>query len=535
MAVAAYASLVSFMDVLDNVQHLGRRRRLHLDKEQIQNLQEKVQFLQDFLEVHSQRISPEMENLARQLVVLVDVADDIIDFHVANQLREGSQDKSLHVIALTSFCQYIDKIIEKIDSITDKLMMVKEEQVDVQEQQLEVSMPVGSTALPYSDENTMVGFDERLLQVVDELTRDESNLQILPIVGMGGIGKTTLAQNAFDHPYIVNRFYIRIWFTISQQHSVQKILRKYFFNDEKDIAGSTDQLGLAELGECLHKLLFGKRTRRGNIRTCGVHDILRELCFREYNKEHLIRVPRSQLIAFQVQPKFDFCSLCGHLPDRLNRIHLRELVGLQSTTDASPLVCEACNNMYPDLNRLRWVKILDLDLFYMDTHTLVLSSEIWEIPKLRHLNVRSYRLLDPPVNDLEGQDFTILEYLSTLSSEGFKCLEEFNKLESLSLKSYSFLEDLTFPASLKKLSLSSCEIPWEKMTIIGSSLPNLEVLKLNNAFHRQEWDPTEGEFLRLKVFESAINSAMEILTEQKENGNESLRVYVNEKQVSVSL
>ncbi|XP_011072171.1 putative late blight resistance protein homolog R1A-3 [Sesamum indicum] len=882
MAVAAYASLVSLMDVLDNVQHLGRRRRLHLDKEQIQNLQEKVKLLQDFLEVHSQRISPEMENLVRQLLVLVDDADDIIDFHVANQLREESQDKSLHTIALTSFCQYIDKIIEKIDSITEKLMMVKEEWIDVQEQQPEVSMPVGSTSLPYSDENTMLGFDERLLQVVDELTRDESNLQILPIVGMGGIGKTTLAQNAHDHPYIVNRFDIRIWFTISQQYSVQKILQKYFFNDNKDIIGSTDQLGVAELGERLHKLLFGKRyliimddvwsiktwedfmlylpnngnksrvlvttrllevarplcfdnhyftvdfldedkswdllcgkvfaqkscpypeleeigreiakgcrglplsivviggllaksnktreywgfvaknvtsfvnygddeyclkilslsynslsihlkpcflytrvfpedqeirapelkklwisegflkpvggksleeaaeeylkdltdrnlifirkrTRRGNIRTCGVHDILRELCFREYSKEHLIRVPKSQRIAFQVQPKFDFCFLCGRLPDRLNRIHLKQLVGLRSTTVASSLVCEACNNMYPDLNRLRWVKvfdldndqsfetfpqhtklrylavqdqhatmvdyllewkivfpntisllwnlqILDLDLFYMDTHTLVLSSEIWEIPKLRHLNVQSFRLPDPLVNDLEGQDFTILEYLSTLSSEGFRCIKEvvkripnlkklnasyrsysgdasdcslsnlvqLNKLESLSLEYYSLLENITFPTSLKKLSLSYCEIPWRKMTIISSLLPNLEVLKLNNAFRGQEWDPSEGEFLRLKVLhisfcdlmlwgaedihfpnlqylslegmfkleeiplsigdiatlhsihlqfcgESAVNSATEILTEQKENGNESLQVYVDGKQVHVSL
>ncbi|KAL0356214.1 UNVERIFIED_CONTAM: hypothetical protein Sradi_4068300 [Sesamum radiatum] len=233
----------------------------------------------------------------------------------------------------------------------------------------------------------------------------------------------------------------------------------------------------------------------------------------------------------------------------------------------------------------------------MDTHTLILSSEIWEIPKLRHLNVQSYRLPDPLVNDLEGQDFTFLEYLSTLSSEGFRCIEEvikripnlkklnesyqrylgdasdcslsnlvqLNKLESLSLKSYSFLEDITFPTSLKKLSLSSCEIPWEKMTIIGSSLPNLEMVKLNNAFRGQQWNPTEGEFLRLKVLyisccdlmlwgaadihfpslqclsleriplsmgdidtlhsihldfcsESAINSAMEMLTEQKENG-----------------
>ncbi|KAL0286688.1 UNVERIFIED_CONTAM: putative disease resistance RPP13-like protein 3 [Sesamum angustifolium] len=199
-----------------------------------------------------------MEDLARQLVVVADEADDIIDFHVVNQLRERSQYKTRHMASLSSFRQDIDKIIKKIDSITEKLMMVKEEPVDVQEQQPSiVSVPVSSTALPSSDKNTMVGFDELLLQVVDELTRDESNLQILPIVGMGGIGKTTLAQNAFDHPYIVNRFDKRIWFTISQQYSVREILLKYFFKDEKDFG--TDQLGVAELGVRLHKLLCGER------------------------------------------------------------------------------------------------------------------------------------------------------------------------------------------------------------------------------------------------------------------------------------
>ncbi|KAL0417163.1 UNVERIFIED_CONTAM: putative disease resistance RPP13-like protein 3 [Sesamum latifolium] len=266
--MAAYASLLSLTHVLDNVQRSVGRHQLYLHTKRTQSLQEKVKFLIGYLEHHYQRISQEMEDVARQIVVVVDEGEHIIDFHVVNQLREGSQDKRRYMAARSSFGQDISNIIKEIDSIAKKLMAVKEERVNVQEQPV---VPVGSTTLPSSDKNTMVGVDERLLQVVDELARDESNLQILPIVGMGGIGKTTLAQNAFNHPYIVNRFDIRISFTISQQYSVREILLKYLLNDKKDKKGTCtsdkkeekgenlDELGVAELGERLYKLLFGKR------------------------------------------------------------------------------------------------------------------------------------------------------------------------------------------------------------------------------------------------------------------------------------
>ncbi|KAL0417127.1 UNVERIFIED_CONTAM: Disease resistance protein RGA2 [Sesamum latifolium] len=258
MAVSAYAALLSLADVLNNVQHPARRHRLHLDVDRIQSLQEKVEFLQDFLEVHSQRKSHELEDLAGQITVVANDVEDIIDLHVVDQLREGSQHESHHLqTTLSSFCEGIDKVITKIDSINKELMMIKEDwSSDIQEQKSIPSLPASSsTGLPSTGkDSTMVGFDERLLHIIDELTKDKPNLHIVPIVGMGGIDKTTLAQNAFNHTNIVNHFDLRIWFTISQKYSVQEILLG-LLDDGKTQENSET---LAKLGERLQKVIWSK-------------------------------------------------------------------------------------------------------------------------------------------------------------------------------------------------------------------------------------------------------------------------------------
>ncbi|KAL0318457.1 UNVERIFIED_CONTAM: hypothetical protein Sangu_2001900 [Sesamum angustifolium] len=94
MAVAAYSSLVSLMHVLCNIQHPARRHRLHLDRKQIGTLRETVRFLQEFLEVHSQRKSQEMQDLAMQISVVADEAEDTINLYVVDQLCEGPKSRS---------------------------------------------------------------------------------------------------------------------------------------------------------------------------------------------------------------------------------------------------------------------------------------------------------------------------------------------------------------------------------------------------------------------------------------------------------
>ncbi|KAK4394721.1 putative late blight resistance proteinR1A-10 [Sesamum angolense] len=174
------------------------------------------------------------------LLSLADVLNNVQ--HPARHL-DGDRIQSLQEKATpSSFCEDIDKEISKIDSITKELMMIKEEwSSEIPEQKPIPSRPAGSsTGLPSTPkDSTMVGFDE--------------DQRYLPIVGMGGIGKTTLAQNAFNHPSIVNT--LRIWFTISQIYNVQEILQG-LLNDGKIQENSET---LAKLGERFHKKLFGRR------------------------------------------------------------------------------------------------------------------------------------------------------------------------------------------------------------------------------------------------------------------------------------
>lgn len=95
-------------------------------------------------------------------------------------------------------------------------------------------------------------FEHKQIQFL-EVFRVPSSRRVLPIVGMGGIGKTTLARNAFRHQLVVQRFDVCLWSTISQQYNTEKTLAHLLCADES--AGATAD----ELGERLYKSLRGRR------------------------------------------------------------------------------------------------------------------------------------------------------------------------------------------------------------------------------------------------------------------------------------
>uniref|UniRef100_A0A453D0W8 AAA+ ATPase domain-containing protein n=2 Tax=Aegilops tauschii subsp. strangulata TaxID=200361 RepID=A0A453D0W8_AEGTS len=76
-------------------------------------------------------------------------------------------------------------------------------------------------------ESTLYGRDPAKKRIIDIITDDKyscDNLTILPIVGPGGIGKTTLIQHIYNSQEVKTHFQIKIWICVSQNFIVNKLI-----------------------------------------------------------------------------------------------------------------------------------------------------------------------------------------------------------------------------------------------------------------------------------------------------------------------
>jgi len=81
-----------------------------------------------------------------------------------------------------------------------------------------------------NNESVLVGLEENVKKLVGHLVEVEDSSQVVSITGMGGIGKTTLARQVFNHETVKSHFAQLAWVCVSQQFTRkyvwQTILRK---------------------------------------------------------------------------------------------------------------------------------------------------------------------------------------------------------------------------------------------------------------------------------------------------------------------
>nr|XP_027098026.1 putative late blight resistance protein homolog R1A-10 isoform X2 [Coffea arabica] len=73
-------------------------------------------------------------------------------------------------------------------------------------------------------EEGVVVLNDQQQVLIDKLTRGSSRRDVVSIVGMPGIGKTTLAFKVYNDPEVVCYFHIRAWCRVSQAYSRRSLL-----------------------------------------------------------------------------------------------------------------------------------------------------------------------------------------------------------------------------------------------------------------------------------------------------------------------
>ncbi|XP_076887617.1 putative late blight resistance protein homolog R1B-14 [Bidens hawaiensis] len=88
-----------------------------------------------------------------------------------------------------------------------------------------LQFPSPQKKLKLSDENIVVGLERDVELVRDRLVADRpTKLDVVSIVGMDGIGKTTLATKVFNDPFVVYHFHVRVWATVSQTYDKRYLM-----------------------------------------------------------------------------------------------------------------------------------------------------------------------------------------------------------------------------------------------------------------------------------------------------------------------
>ncbi|XP_015166215.1 putative late blight resistance protein homolog R1A-3 [Solanum tuberosum] len=106
-------------------------------------------------------------------------------------------------------------------------------------------------------QDMMVGHENELEMIMqDQLARGASELEVVSIVGIGGIGKTTLADKIYNDPFIMSHFDIRAKATVSQEYCAKKVLLSLLSSTSGKIDEHQDD---GQLADRLQKSLKGRR------------------------------------------------------------------------------------------------------------------------------------------------------------------------------------------------------------------------------------------------------------------------------------
>ncbi|CAA2952741.1 late blight resistance homolog R1B-17 [Olea europaea subsp. europaea] len=153
-------------------------------------------------------------------------------------------------------------------------------------------------------EDSMVGFEDEKMKVITLLKEGSNELEVVSVVGMPGLGKTTLAKMVFCDSDFSKAFEFRAWVHVSESYTRREILLtilENFMEVTQEMYNMTD----TNLGKKLYQCLMNGKyfIVMDNVWSVEVWDNLVSIFPRNVKHSRILLITRVSNVAKHANPK----------------------------------------------------------------------------------------------------------------------------------------------------------------------------------------------------------------------------------------
>ncbi|XP_042030920.1 putative disease resistance protein RGA3 isoform X1 [Salvia splendens] len=211
----------------------------------------------------------------RELEAVAFDADNVLDevsYHLLHKKVNKMKSSSKYKLLLSPFSSFNGisrrrNMAHKIKQINANFESIKKRATDLGIQSMVVNAPAAVVAHTstetdsFSLDPVFIGRDDDVPKLVHMLTNthpreEKRRFSIVALVGMGGMGKTTLTRNVFNHESVKARFGSLIWVHVSQTFDAISLFNKILYKETKKASDGVESRD--DILEKLQEALKGK-------------------------------------------------------------------------------------------------------------------------------------------------------------------------------------------------------------------------------------------------------------------------------------
>ncbi|KAM0069297.1 putative P-loop containing nucleoside triphosphate hydrolase, leucine-rich repeat domain superfamily [Helianthus debilis subsp. tardiflorus] len=253
MAETAASALLSviFEKLTDEAfKKFARSQKIHSELKELGSTLSQIQALLNdasHKEITDESVRLWLNSLQHLAYDIDDVLDEVATEAMHRELTPESEASTSMVRKLIPTCctnfSLSHRLSPKLDSITTQLQQLYKAKAGlgliVKDEKPKNNNRGNETSLLESE---VIGRESEKEKLLNKLLQDEpckENFSLLPIVGMGGVGKTTLARFLYNDTQVKGRFELHAWVCVSDDFDISKITKTIFqavSNENKEFA-----------------------------------------------------------------------------------------------------------------------------------------------------------------------------------------------------------------------------------------------------------------------------------------------------------